>query len=73
MICNELPFSTVGWVIARGTVSFGVRILKVFSLFFFPFSKFLSLVSFLRVRFSVRLRFRVSVRVRIRAKVFTDR
>ena len=35
---------------------------------FFPFSKFLSLVSF-RVRVSVRLRFRVSVRVRIRVKV----
>ena len=40
IICNELPFSTVGWVIARGTVSFGVRILKVFSLFFFLFLSF---------------------------------
>ena len=46
--------------------SFGVRIRKVLSLFF-PFSKFLSSVSFFRVRLSVRLRFRVSVRVRIRA------
>ena len=36
------------------------------SLFFFFFSKFLSLVSFFRVRLSVRLRFRVSVRVRIK-------
>ena len=39
------------------------------SLSSFPFSKFLSLVSFFRVRLSVRLRFRVSVRVRIRVKV----
>ena len=48
--------------------SFGVRIRKVLSLFS-PFSKFLSSVSFYRVRLSVRLRFRVSVRVRIRVKV----
>ena len=53
--------------IARGTVSFGIR--KVFSCFFFPFSKFLSLVSFFRISLSVRLRFRVSVRVRISVKV----
>ena len=40
------------------------------SLFFFPFSKFLSLVSFFfRVRLSVRFRVRVSVGVRIRVKV----
>ena len=37
--------------------------------FFFPFSKFLSLVSFFRISLSVRLRFRVSVRVRISVKV----
>ena len=37
--------------------------------FFFPFSKFLSLDSFFRVRLSVRVRFRVSIRVRIRVKV----
>ena len=24
VVCNELPFSTVGWVIVRGAVSFGV-------------------------------------------------
>ena len=33
---------------------------------FFSSSKFLSLVSFVRLRLSVRLRFRLSVRVRIR-------
>ena len=44
VVCNELPFSTVGWVIERETVCLGVRIWKV--LFFFTFSKFLSLVSF---------------------------
>ena len=70
MICNEMPFGTAGWVIARGTVfwSLGVLIRKVLSLFF-PFSKFLSLDSFFRVRLSVMVRFRVSVRVRIRVKV----
>ena len=46
---------------------FGSSNPKVFLFFFF--SKFLSLVSFFRVRLSVRLRFRVSVRVRIRVKV----
>ena len=50
-----LTLSTVGWVIVHGAVSFGVRIKKV--LFFSPFSKFLSLVSFFRVRLSVRVRF----------------
>ena len=61
VVCNELPFSTVGWVIARETVSFGVLEFESrrFS-FFSSFSKFLSLVSFFRVRLSVR----VSVRVR---------
>ena len=34
--------------------------------FFFPFSKFLSLASFFRVRLSVRLRFRVRIRVKVR-------
>ena len=60
VVCNELPSNTVGWVIVRGTVSFGIW--KVLSLFFF--SKFLSLVSFFRVRLSVRVRFRVRIRVR---------
>ena len=62
MICNELPFNTVGWVIARGTVSLGVWEFE--SGRFSPFSKFLSLVSFFRVR----LRFGVSVRARIRVR-----
>ena len=35
-------------------------------LFFLPFSKFLSLVSFFRVRLSVRLRFRIRIRVKVR-------
>ena len=55
MICNELPFSTFSTFICH--------------FFFLPFSKFLSLVSFFRVRLSVMVRFRVSVRVRIRVKV----
>ena len=43
--------------------SFVVRIPKVLSIFF-PFSNFLSLVSVLRVRLSVRVRLRVVVRFR---------
>ena len=62
VVCNELPSSIVSWVIVRGAVSLGVRIRKV--VFFSPFSKFLSLVSFL----SVRLRFRVRVRIRVRVR-----
>ena len=67
-ICNELPSSTVGWVIARGTVSFGVWEFESgrFSFSFF-FSKFLSLVSHFRVRLSVRIGFRVRVRVKVRS------
>ena len=61
---TNLPFSTVGWVIACGTVSLGVRILKVVS-FFFPFSKFLSLVSLFRVRLSVILRLRLGLGLRL--------
>ena len=60
-VCNGLSSGTVGWVIVRGAVGFGVRILKVFS-FFSPFSKFLSLVSFFRVQLSVRFRCRFRVR-----------
>ena len=58
-----MPFCTVGWVVARGTVDFGsfvVRIRKVLN--FFPFSKFLSLVSFFRVRLRVSVSVSVSVR-----------
>ena len=63
-ICNELPSSTVGWVIARGTVSFGVWEFESgrFSFSFF-FSKFLSLVSHFRVRLSVMIGFRVGLRL----------
>ena len=69
VVCNELPSGTVGWVVARGTVglgSFVVQIRKV--LFFYFFSKFLSLVSFFyfRVRLSVRLRVKVRVSFRVR-------
>ena len=73
---------TVGWVVAHGTVgfrSFVVRIRKVL-FFFFPFSKFLSLVSLFRVGLSVRLSIRLWVRLRVRIvvrfrfyTVFTDR
>ena len=60
-----MPFSTVGWVIAHGTVSFGVwEFESGWLILSFFFSKFLSLVSFFRVRLSVRLRFRVRIRVR---------
>ena len=66
-VCNELPSGTVGWVVARGTVGFWSQFVsnrrKV--LFSFPFSEFLSLVSFLGVRFSVRLGARLRVRVRV--------
>ena len=63
-----MPFSTVGWVIEPETVCFGVWEFESgrFSFFFFPFSKFLSLVSFFRVRLSVRVRFRVRLRVKAR-------
>ena len=59
-----MPSSTVGWVIARGTVGFGVWEFESgrFSLFclFFLFLSFSSQ----GYRFSVRLRFRVRVKVR---------
>ena len=63
-----MPSSTVGWVIVRGTVSFGVWEFESgrFSFSFF-FSKFLSLVSHFRVRLSVRIGFRVRVRVKVRS------
>ena len=61
----------VAWLVG---LSYAIRlVLEFWSLnpegFFFPFSKFLSLVSFFRVRLSVMVRFRVSVRVRIRVRV----
>ena len=62
VVCSELQSGTVGWVVARGTVGFRIR--KV--LLFFPFSKFLSLVSFFSVRLRIVLRFRFQT-------VFTDR
>ena len=56
-LCNELPSGTVGWVVARGTVGFGEFCsLNLEGSIFSPFSKFLSLVSFFRVRLSVRVR-----------------
>ena len=59
VVCNELPSGTVGWVIVRDTVSFGVWEFESGRFSFFPpFSKFLSLVSFFRVRLSARFRFR---------------
>ena len=63
-VCNELSSGTVGWVVARGTVGFVSFVVRTRKVFFFPlssFSKFLSPVSFFRVRLSVRL----SVRVRL--------
>ena len=51
----------MGWVIVRGAVSFGVWGFE-FGRFSFFFSKFLSLVSFFRVRLSVRFRVRIVVR-----------
>ena len=66
VVCSELQSGTVGWVVARGTVGFRIR--KV--LLFFPFSKFLSLVSFFSVRLKVRLR--IVLRFRFQT-VFTDR
>ena len=64
-----MPGSTVGWVIISDTVSF--TFLEFESgrfFFFFPFSKFLSLDSFFRVRLSVLVRFRVRVRIRVRVR-----
>ena len=42
LCCNELPFSMVGWVIARGSVSFGVLEFFFFPRFF-PYFLFLGL------------------------------
>ena len=61
-VCSELPSGTVGWIVARGTVGFGSFVGSLFFSFFF--SKFLSLVSFFRVRLSVRVTVSVMVRVR---------
>ena len=47
-----------------GFGNFVVQIRKV--LFFFPFSNFLSLVSFFRVKLSVRISVRVKFRFRFR-------
>ena len=61
-----MPSSTVGWIIVCGPVSFRVWEFESrrFSLvLFFPFSKFLSLVSFFRVKLSVRFRCRVRFRL----------
>ena len=60
--CNKLPYDTVGWTAHAerwGLGSFGSSNPEG-SIYFFPFSKFLSLVSFLffRVRFRFRFRFR---------------
>ena len=63
-----MPGSTVGWVIISDTVSFTFLEFESGRFFFFPFSKFLSLVSFFRVRLSVRLRFRDSVRIRVKVR-----
>ena len=52
-----------------GFESFVVRIWKVCILYFFPFSKFISLVSFLKVRLSVNVRVRLSVSVSVRLSV----
>ena len=66
-VCKEFPSGTVGWFVARGTVGFGEfwSPNPDFLSFFPPFSQFLSLVSFFRVRLSVRLNVRLRVRVRI--------
>ena len=66
--CNELPSSTVDWVIACRTVSFRVGSSNPEGSLFSPFSKFLSLVSFFRVRLSVWLSFRVRVRIRVKVR-----
>ena len=58
VVCNELPGSMVGWVIVRNTVSFGVWEFESGRFFSF-LSKFLFLVSFFRIRLSIR----VSVRI----------
>ena len=63
-LCNELPFSTVGWVVAREPEGF----------ILFCGSNpegshfFLSLYFFLRVRFRVRVRVRVRVSFRVRVR-----
>ena len=62
VVYNELPSGTVGWVVAGGTVGFGSSNLE--GSFFSLFSKFLSLVSFFRVRLSVSVRVRIVVRFR---------
>ena len=48
-VCNELPFSTVGWLVARGAVGYGSFVVRIRKVLFFSFSKFLSLVSFLEL------------------------
>ena len=59
MLCYKRQRKYVIWNELPGAI----RLVGFF--FFFPFSKFLSLDSFFRVRLSVMVRFRVSVRVRL--------
>ena len=65
-----MPSGTVGWVVAHGTWiwEFGSSNPEG-SLFFFSFSKFLSLVSLFRVRLSVTVSVSVSVGVSVRVRV----
>ena len=67
VVCNKLPSGTVGWIVARGTVSFWEFCsLNPEGSPFFPSSKLPSLVFFARVSLNVRAGVRVRLRFRFR-------
>ena len=65
--CNELPSGTVGCIVALGAVGLGTFVVRrKVPGFFWPFSKFLSSVSFFRVR----VRLVTCVRTVVRCRFF---